>query len=104
MNRTAIALLALLTMAGSAQAMTVSLKVGPLLKEARDLANAKNYKAALAKLNEADAVKSTPDDANVINQMKQAIAMSSSDPTLPSCTSARMGVTRCDGRAIGAQP
>lgn len=104
MKRTAVTLLALLTMAGSAQAMIVSAKVGPLLKEAQVLMAAKNYKGAMAKLDEAEAVKSNPDDEAVIGQMRHAIAVSSSDPALPSCTSARMGNTRCDGRAIGAQP
>ena len=103
MKRMAI-FLALLTMAGSAQAMVVSPKVGPLLKQAQEMMAAKNYKGATVKLNEAEAVKSNPDDETVINQMRQAIAAFSSDPTLPSCTSARMGDTRCDGRAIGAQP
>jgi hypothetical protein len=104
MKRTAVALLAFLIMAGAAQAMVVSAKVGPLLKEAQQMMIAKNYKGATAKLNEAEAVKSNPDDETVINQMRQAIAASSSDPTQPSCTSAQMGITRCDGRAIGSQP
>lgn len=104
MKRTAAILLAFLTVAGPAQAMVVSAKVGPLLKEAQQMIIAKNYKGATAKLNEAEAVKSNPDDETVINQMRQAIAVSSSDPTQPNCTSARMGITKCDGRAIGAQP
>jgi hypothetical protein len=54
MKRTAAILLALLTMAGPARALTVSQKVGPLIQEAHDLALAKNYKAALAKLDEAE--------------------------------------------------
>ena len=104
MKRMAVLLLALLTVAGPVQAMIVSLKVGPLLKEAQTLIAAKDFKAAQAKLDEAEAVKVSADDETVINQMRHAIAVSSSDPTLPSCTSVRMGSTRCDGRAIGAQP
>lgn len=104
MKKTAAVLLALLTLTGTAQAMTVSQKVGPLLQEAQQMMIAKNYKGAMAKLNEAEAVKSNPDDETVINQMRQAIAVSSSGPARPSCTSARMGITRCDGRAIGPQP
>jgi hypothetical protein len=85
--------------------MIVSAKVGPLLKEAQEMIAAKNYKGATAKLNEAEAVKSNPDDETVINQMRQAIAVTSSDPAQPSCTSAGLGMTRCDGRrVIGAQP
>ena len=99
MKRTAAVLLALLTMIGTAQALVVSKEVGPLLKDAQRMIASKNYKAALAKLNEADAVKSTPDDANVINQMKQVIAVKPSD-TKPLCTSAQMGFTRCDGRQV----
>jgi len=98
MKRIAAIFLALLTMAGSAQAMVVSLKVGPLLKQAQQMMAAKNYKGATDKLNEAEAVKSNPDDETVINQMRHAIAVSSSDPTLLSCTRARMENTRCDGR------
>jgi hypothetical protein len=78
MKRMTIGLLALLTVAGPAQAMIVSAKVGPLLNQAMQMINAKDYKGATAKLNEAEAVKSNPDDETVINQMRQAIAISSS--------------------------
>ena len=74
---------AALVLAVPAQAATVSAKVGPLLKEAQALIAAKNYSAAKAKLNEADAVKSTPDDAAIINQFKSAISISSADPNTP---------------------
>lgn len=104
MKRTVAILLSFLTIAGTAQALVVSKEVGPLLQDAQRMIAAKNYKAALTKLNEADAVKSTPDDANVINQMKQFIAVKPSDPTQPRCTSARIGDTGCDGRAIGVKP
>jgi hypothetical protein len=83
MKRTAAVLLTLLTLAGSAQALTVSMKVGPLVKEAQSLAQAKNYKAAMAKLDEAEAVKSYPDDTTVINQLRQYIAKASSHPSQP---------------------
>ncbi len=58
---------------GSAGALTVSEKVGPLVKEAQSLDRAGSYKAAMGKLDEADAVKSTPDDETVINQLRQFI-------------------------------
>jgi len=92
-------------MAGPALAMTVSAKVGPLVKEAQQMIAAKNYGGAMARLNEAEAVKSNSDDETVINQMRQFIAVKSSnpthsDPTQPYCTSSRMGFTRCDGRQV----
>jgi hypothetical protein len=65
--------------AAPAQAATVSAKVGPLLKEAQSLASAGNYKAASAKLDQANAVKSTPDDAAIINQLRSYIAVKSGD-------------------------
>jgi hypothetical protein len=74
---------AFLFMAGPAQALTISMKVGPLIKEAQTLAQARNYKAALAKLDEAEAVKSNPDDETVIQQMRQYIAVASSHPSHP---------------------
>ena len=58
----------------SAGALTVSEKVGPLVKEAQYLDQAGNDKAAMAKLDEADAVKSTPDDETVIKQLRQFIS------------------------------
>jgi len=104
MKITAAILLALMTMAVPAQAMTVSAKVGPLIKETQVLIADKKYKAATAKLNEAEAVKAYPDDETVINQLRQYLAVAS-DPTHSHCTSAGMGVTRCDGhRANGEQP
>jgi hypothetical protein len=57
----------------SAGALTVSEKVGPLVKEAKSLDQAGNYKAAMDRLDEADALKSTPDDKTVINQLRQFI-------------------------------
>jgi hypothetical protein len=75
MQRAAAALLALLTVAGPAQALTVSAAVGPLINEAKTLVDAGNYQTALAKLNQAEAVKSNPDDETVINSMRQFIAV-----------------------------
>jgi hypothetical protein len=83
MKKAAALLLALLTMAGPAQALTVSMEVGPLLKEAQALILAKNYTAAIAKLNEAEAVSISADDTTVINMMRQAIATASSSPSQP---------------------
>ena len=44
---------------------------------------AKNYAGAKAKLNEAEAAASTPDDHAIINQFKNAISISSADPNTP---------------------
>ena len=60
---------------------TISAQVGPLLIEAKALGEAGNYEGALAKVNDAEAVKSTPDDAYVINQMKQYFEVKSSQPS-----------------------
>ena len=64
----------------AAQAATVSPRVGAALKEAQALATAGNYKAAQAKINEADAVPGkTADDTAIINQFKNFIAVKSGD-------------------------
>ena len=73
MKKTAALLLALLIVAGPSHAYTVSARVGPLLNEAMAMIEAKNYKAATAKLAEAEAVKVSADDEAVINQFKQVI-------------------------------
>jgi len=80
---TAVATLSPLAMAVPAQAATVSAKVGALLKEAQAMIAAKNYAGAKAKLNEAEAAKSSPDDQAIINQFKNVIAVSSADPNTP---------------------
>jgi len=80
---TAAAAATTLALAAPAQAATVSAKVGPLLKEAQSLIAAKNYAGAKAKLHEAEAAASTPDDHAIINQFKSAIAISSADPNTP---------------------
>ena len=81
MKRTTAVLLALLTLAGPAQAYIVSVKVGPLLQQAQALIAARNYQAAAAKLGEAEAVKVTADDEIVIDQFKQALETASSQPS-----------------------
>jgi uncharacterized protein YdeI (BOF family) len=81
MKRTVAILLALMTVAIPALAMTVSAKGGPLLSEAKALGDAGNWKGAMAKLNEAEAVKSYPDDTTVINSMRQWIAKAASHPS-----------------------
>ena len=84
MKITAAILLALMTMASSAQALTVSKEVGPLLKEAQAMIAAKNYAGATAALDEAEAVKSdAADDETIINQMRHVIAVASSRPPQP---------------------
>jgi hypothetical protein len=80
---TAAATGATLMLSVPASAATVSAKVGPILKEAQALIAAKNYKGASAKLNEAEAAASTPDDRAIISQFKNAIAVSSADPNTP---------------------
>jgi hypothetical protein len=76
-------------LAAPAQALTVSAKVGPLLNEAKALYNTGNYNGALAKLREAEAVKSTPDDTAVINSMKQAIGVKTGDVALGGAAAAK---------------
>ena len=83
MKRTAALLLVLLTIAGPVQALTVSVKVGPLIQEAVNLAHARDYKGASAKLDEAEAVKVYPDDETVIQQVRQYIAVASSQSSQP---------------------
>jgi hypothetical protein len=73
MKRTAAILLALLTVAGPAQALIVTKDVGPLLNEAKALMTSGKYDAAMTKLNEAEAVKVTADDETAINSMKEYI-------------------------------
>ena len=80
---TAVAAGSALVLASPAAALTASPKVGPLLKEAVAMISAKNYAGAKAKLNEAESLKSTPDDTALINQIKNAIAVSSADPNTP---------------------
>jgi hypothetical protein len=95
---TAAAGAAALVLAAPAQAATVSAKVGPLLKEAQAMIAAKNYAGARAKLNEAEAVKSTSDDTAIINQFKSAISISSADPNTPGGAKAKFAQDYNAGR------
>ena len=58
---------------GQCHPCTVSAGVGPLLKEAQQMIAVKNYDGAMDKVNQAEAVKSKPDDETVINLMRQAV-------------------------------
>lgn len=95
---TAAATLSPLAMAVPAQAATVSAKVGALLKEAQAMIAAKNYAGAKAKLNEAEAAKSSPDDQTIINQFKNLIAVSSADPNTPQGAKAKFAQDYNAGR------
>ena len=68
---------------GQCHPCTVSKQVGPLLNDAKEMINAKNYQGATAKLNEAEAVKFNRDDETVINQFRHAIEIASSRPPQP---------------------
>jgi hypothetical protein len=76
----------------------VSAKVGPLLKEAQALIAAKNYPGAKAKLNEAEAVASSPEDRAVINQFRSALSISSADPNTPGGAKAKFAQDYNAGR------
>jgi hypothetical protein len=78
-----------LVMAAPAQAATVSPKVGADLKEAQSLAAAGNYRAAMAKVNEAEAAKSSPEDGAIIAQMKQYIGVKSGDASIGGAAGAK---------------
>lgn len=87
---TATAGAAALVLAAPAQAATVSAKVGAALKEAQALANAGNYKGAMAKINEAEnAPGKTADDNTIINQMKQYIGVKSGDASIGGAAGAK---------------
>ena len=81
---------AALFIAGPAQAATVSAKVGTLLNEAQSLAAAGNYKAAMAKLNEAQSAGASQDDADITNQMKLYIGAKSGDVSIGGAAAARV--------------
>jgi hypothetical protein len=80
---------AALVLAAPAQALTVSAKVGPLLNEAKALMTSGNYSGAMAKLREAESVKSTPDDTAAINSMKQYIGVKTGDASLGGAAGAK---------------
>ena len=67
-----------------AVAQSVRPAVGTPLTEAKTLAAQKNYKAAMAKINEAEAVPNkTAAETQIINQMKEYIASVSGDTSTP---------------------
>src|SRR6185312_10066018 len=60
------------------------------LQEAQSLAGQGNYKAAMAKVNEAEAVSGkTAEETQIINQMKNYIAVKSGDPSTPAGAEAK---------------
>jgi len=73
---------ATVTLVAPAQA-AVSFKIGGVLKEAQSLAAAGNYKGAMAKVNEAEAMPGrTAEDNDVISKMKNYIAVKSGDASI----------------------
>lgn len=83
------ATMTLAAMPAQAQA-TVSARVGAALKEAQALAGAGNYKAAMAKINEAEnAPGKTAADTTVINQMRNFVAVKSGDTSTPAGAKAK---------------
>ena len=76
-------LLSAMVFTAPAQGATVSAHVGAALKAAQTLAAAGNYRAAMAKINEAEAAPGkTSDDSAVINQMKQYVGIKSGDAAI----------------------
>jgi len=83
------ATMTLAAMPAHAQA-TVSARVGAALKEAQALAGAGNYRAAMAKINEAEnAPGKTAADTTVINQMKQYVGVKSGDASIGGAAGAK---------------
>jgi hypothetical protein len=76
-------------LAAPAQA-AVSFKVGTALKEAQSLAAAGNYRAAMAKVNEAEAVPGrTAEDNEIISKMKNYIGVKSGDASIGGAAGAK---------------
>ncbi len=72
------------------QAAEVRAVVGKPLAEAKTLASQKSWKAAMAKVNEAEAVANkTPAENQIIAQMKQYIAVSSGDVSIGGAVAAK---------------
>ena len=68
----------------------VSAKVGKPLLEAKDLAAKGDYKAAMAKVNEAEAVgNKTAEESKMVAAMKEYIAVKSGDPSTPAGAKAK---------------
>ena len=82
MTRTIAILLALLTMVGVAQAQTpIRAKVGKPLKDAQALEEQGNYKAAMAKVNEAEAVPDkTAEESKVTEEVREFVESKLSAP------------------------
>ncbi len=73
-----------------AMAANVRPEIGGFLKEAQSLAAAGNYKAALAKISQAEGVSDkTSDESSIISQMKQYIGVKSGDASLGGSAAAR---------------
>jgi hypothetical protein len=74
----------------SPAAAAVSAKVGKPLLEAQQLLAKGDYKAAMAKVNEAEAVSGkTAEETKIVNQMKDAIAVKSGDTSTPNGAKAK---------------
>ncbi len=81
---------AAIAVAAPVHAATVSAKVGAALKEAQVLAAAGNYRAAMAKINEADSAPGrTPEEGAIISQMKQYVGVKSGDVGIGGAAAAR---------------
>lgn len=70
-------------LASTPAAAAVSAKVGKPLLDAQQLAAKNDWKAAMAKVNEAEAAAKTPEETKVVAQMKQYIAIKSGDTSTP---------------------
>jgi hypothetical protein len=78
---------------------TVSAHVGGLLQEAQALAKAGNWRGASAKVNEAEGqANKTAADTQIINQMKNFIAVSSGDTSTPAGAKAKFATDYNAGR------
>src|ERR1700734_1893757 len=89
---TTVAVVAGGVMVSSLPAMAQSVRpvVGKPLQEAQALAAQKNYKAAMAKVNEAEAAPNKTDaESKIIAQMKEYIATVSGDPSTPAGAKAK---------------
>ncbi|HEX3755727.1 MAG TPA: hypothetical protein VHV26_11700 [Rhizomicrobium sp.] len=86
---------AMLVLATPAQAQSVRAVVGKPLNEAKALVAAKNWKAAMAKVNEAEAAPNkTPAENQIIAQMKQYIAVQSGDVSIGGVVAAKAKFAR----------
>ena len=94
MNRVTTALLVLLATAGQAHAAiitwdsplaanTIGRRVAMLLREAKDFAAKRNYPIALAKLDDAESVKTTSGEATAIAFTRQSIEAKANDARAP---------------------